>query len=266
MNKYIQTLKFEMKNIFRDNMTLLMLFYPVLILTMSIFFIPSLLNMTDNATPAAMYGSVISFIMLLSISSMIYGALLGFVLLDRKDEKTLFTIAATPLTVGGYLKFQAVYFCIIAFVTNTIILIGTKLFASDAYTFEVFGISYNLFANLTYPKILAFSASACLFVPLVGFLIAALGKNKIEGFAYMKSGGILLLLPVLTVLDTFSGGLQYLLGVTPNFWSIKGLLTTVMPSNDADINFWLYILIGSIYCIAINILVYRLFIKRSLRV
>ncbi|MFW5780387.1 MAG: hypothetical protein ACOCWI_02925, partial [Bacillota bacterium] len=158
------------------------------------------------------------------------------------------------------------YFCIISFVTNMLILIGTKLLASDAYTFEVSGITYNLFGNLTYPKIVAFSASACLFVPLVGFLIAALGKNKIEGFAYMKSGGILLLLPILTILDTFSGGLQYILGITPNFWSIKGILTTVMPKNEADINFWLYIVIGSIYSIAMNIVIYKLFIKRSLRV
>lgn len=265
MKKYYSILKYEMKGIFRDKMTLMMLMYPFFILILSAFLIPRLLPSADSPA-AAMYGSMIAFIMFMSMGAMIIAILLAFVLLDRKDEKTLFTIASTPLTVGGYLRFQATYHYIIALIVNLVVLIGTKLLASDAYTFETSGITVNLFGNMTYDKILVFSIVGALFVPGFGFILGALGKNKIEGFAYMKSSGILFLLPILLVLNAFRNEVQYALGLAPNFWAIKGLLVTVMPENQADMNFWLYMLVGAIYSIALNIAGYKFFIKRSLRV
>lgn len=264
MNKYTNTLKFELKSIVRDKMTLLMLLFPLMILILSTVVIPNLLKSTDNASPAAIYGSLFAFIMFVSFGTIMIAALLAFVLLDRKDDKTLFTIATTPISIGGYLKFQATYHYLLSVLFNIIILIGTKLIASDAYVYEMGGITVNLFGDLTYPKILVFSFISSMYIPAYGFFLGAIANNKIEGFAYIKFSGFLIMIPLLLVLQTFSDGLQYVLGITPNFWSIKGLLISVMPSNEWDISFWLYMLIGGIYSLGLSIPAYKYFIKKSI--
>lgn len=45
----------------------------------------------------------------------------------------------------------------------------------------------------------------------------------------MKGTGIVALVPALMILETFQGGLQYVLGIFPNFWAVKGMLLELMP-------------------------------------
>lgn len=266
MDKYLHLIKYELKNTIRDRMTLFLLMFPFVILLISIFLIPRLLLIADANTAGAMYGAMIAFITLISMGVFIIASLLAFILLDRKDEKTLVTIAATPLSVAGYIKFQTVYYYIITIIINLVVLVGTKLFASDAYAFEMNGVSVSLFGDLTYDKIFAFSIVSGLYMPALGLALSALANNKIEGFAYVKMSGFLMFIPILAILNTFSGGMQYVLGVTPNFWAIKGLLISVMPiSHSSDMNFWMYMLIGAIYGILLNIPAYKFFINRAIR-
>lgn len=265
MQKYKEMLKYELKNIFRDKMTLTILLMPVAILLLAAFLIPKILNSTDSNSAQAMVGSIIAFITLISMGTFLIASLLAFVLLDRKDEKTLNTIAATPLSVSGYIKFQAVYNYILTIIMNLILLIGLKLFANDSYSFIANGSTFYLFGDLTYDKIIVFSIVSGLYMPALGLLLSGLANNKIEGFAYVKMSGFLIVIPILIVLQSFSGGLQYVLGIAPNFWAIKGLLVTVMPSNSSDMNFWLYMLIGAVYGLSINIPAYKFFIKRAMR-
>lgn len=265
MQKYIEIFKYEMKNVIRDKMTLMMIVYPFLMIFISSYLIPKILESVDTNSIQAKYASLIMFITLISMGTFIIIALFAFVLLDRKDEKTLYSISATPLSVTGYIKFQATYYFILSVISNLLILIGTKLLAKDAYSYTIMGNTVDLFGNLTYDKIIIFSIVSSLYMPALALLLSAISNNKIEGFAYMKFSGFLILIPILLVLDTFNGGLQYILGITPNFWSIKGLMVTVMPENDANMNFWLYMLIGTIYGIILIIPSYKFFIKRALR-
>lgn len=266
MIKVLNLFKFELKNIVRDKMTLYMLVMPFILLAASSFIIPRTLNGNDLASAGAKYGSLITFIFLISMATFIVAALLSFVLLDRKDEKTLYTIAATPLSVGGYIKFQAMYNYILTVFMNLVVLIGTKVLASDAYSYELNGQIINMFGNLGYDKIIIFSFVSGMYMPALGLLVGAISNNKIEGFAYVKMTGFLMFIPLLLILDTFSGGMQYVLGISPNFWAIKGLMITVLPSNEADMSFAWYMIIGALYGAIINIPAYKFFIRRALRV
>jgi fluoroquinolone transport system permease protein len=263
MRKYIEIFKFEMKNIVRDRMTLTMLIFPVIMLFFSAFLVPALLKRAEGNETAMMYASIISFITFISIGTFLIGSLMSFVLLDRKDEKTLHTIAATPLSVKGYVNFMAVYHYIITVIMNLIVLIGTKAIAGGAYSYTIGGITVNLFAGLSYGKIIAYSFVSALYMPALGLFLSGLSGNKIEGFAYMKFSGFLIFIPILIIFKAFSGGGQYILGIAPNFWSIKGLLASVMPDNKADINFWLYMLFGALYSAVLCVLSYKFFLKRS---
>ena len=235
-------------------------------LLMSAFAIPAMLDSAEGNQAAAKYGTLIAFITFISIGVFMLAAMLAFVLLDRKDERTLFTIAATPLSVKGYITVQIVYHFVLAVIMNLIVIGGTKLFASDSYTYTVGNVTVRMFQDLTYGKIIVFSIVASLYMPALGLLLGGLSKNKIEGFAYMKSSGFLIFIPLLLLFDAFNGGLQYVLGIAPNFWSTKALMTTVMPAGEADINFWWYMLIGAVYSVALIIPAYKFFIKRSLNV
>jgi hypothetical protein len=52
----------------------------------------------------------------------------------------------------------------------------------------------------------------------------------VEGFAFIKATGIVTLVPMLLVLDSFRDGLQYALGVLLNFWAIKGIMNELFPT------------------------------------
>ncbi|MGI6701818.1 MAG: hypothetical protein ACOX3U_05120 [Christensenellales bacterium] len=127
-------------------------------------------------------------------------------------------------------------------------------------------IEISLFKDLTYDKIIAFSVVSSLYMPSFRLFLAGLSNNKIEGFAYMKFSGFLIFIPMLLVLKAFSGGLQYALGIAPNFWSVKALMATLMPAGNADLSFTLYMLIGAAFSVIIIIPAYKFFIKRSMRI
>ena len=70
--------------------------------------------------------------------------------------------------------------------------------------------------------------------------------------------------PLLTIIPALADAKQYILGILPNFWAIKGMLNLALNSTHAsNLNFYLYLLIGSIYSIIISILSLKVFIKKS---
>ena len=80
----------------------------------------------------------------------------------------------------------------------------------------------------------------------------------------MKGTGILALIPALMILETFQGGLQYVLGIFPNFWAVKGMLLELTPvQNSANLSYPLYLLIGGVYNMMLLIAAYRFFLKKS---
>ncbi len=265
MRKYGQILKYEMKNIVKDKMTLMMFVYPPLMLVFSVLLIPKLLESAEGNQTALMYGSIISFLFFISIGTFMTGVLYAFVLLDRKDEKTIHTIAVTPLSVAGYIRFLSIYKYILTVLMNIVILVGTKLLASDAYSYTLGGITVNLFGDLTYGKIMVFSFVSALFMPAIGLFLSGLANNKIEGFAYMKMSGFLIFIPILMVFSAFDGNLQYVLGIAPNFWAIKGLYVSVIQRSESDLSFFMYMLIGALYSILLLFPSYKFYIRRSMR-
>jgi hypothetical protein len=115
-------------------------------------------------------------------------------------------------------------------------------------------------ANL---DIVLFSVVSSLMTPTAGVLMAAIAKNKIVGFALIKSGGILFMIPLLILLDGFSDWKQFILGLAPNFWAVKGFYNLALQLEGTyDLSFGLYLLIGSIYLIIIATLSIRWFVKR----
>jgi fluoroquinolone transport system permease protein len=260
MKKYLSLLKYEWRTIIRDPMQIFLMAFPFILVLMGVYLFPMILGTVDGAQDDAMrVVTLILLLMLMAIGTFMVGSMGSFLLLEHKDEKTMNTIAVTPIGSSGYLTFKTVYLYVLAVVSIIIVLLGTKLLAAEKYL--IGGIS--LFERISVWHILAFSAVSGLFAPALALFQGALAKNKVEGFALMKGMGIMAMIPLLMLLNAFSGGLQYVLGIFPNFWSLKAMMIQLYPaSTDANLSFTLYMLIGFVYSLAIVALSYRAFLKK----
>ncbi|MDD4212368.1 MAG: hypothetical protein PHY42_03095 [Bacilli bacterium] len=264
MKKYLKLFKYELKTILKDGMNLFMLFYPVLMFFIMGFLLPQILEKTGSLhTEGASIALLVSFTVILSIGGYIAGALLGFLILEHKDESTLLSIAVTPMSLSGYLTFKMIYTTILSFFGNIVMIGGIKLIASEAYTIEMGGLAIGLFDHIGWGDIILFSLVNSLIVPLIASFFGGIAKNKIEGFAYMKFGGFFIVLPALALLPFFSDWKQYLLGIFPNFWSVKAILIESLGSHQAaDMNLYGYLAIGFVFQIIITVFCIKILSKK----
>jgi len=259
MNAYFQLFKYEIKTIYRDIFQLYLLLFPFIILIMGIFVIPLGIDALSDNQDAVKYATLIIIIILISFGTFLIGAMGSFLLLEHKDEKTINTISVTPLGISGYLKFKIIYIYFFALISILIVLGGIKYFASDRYI--VNGIS--LFDQISYWHVITYSLVAALFAPALSLFQATFAKNKVEGFAIMKLSSMAALAPIIMVLNTFRDGLQYLLGIFPNFWSIKAILNELYPiQSNANLPYYGYLGFGVISSLLILIICYSMFKKK----
>lgn len=263
----MRLLSYEMKTILRDPMNVFLFVYPLFMLALVGWLLPLGLHRggLDNSDLAYSLTMMITFVVVISIGGYVSGALLGFSLLENKDEKTIKSIAVTPVSITGYVVFKTLYSYIFSIIGNLILIIGIKWWANDAYSFA-FG-SYTFgFENLSYGYIIAFSIVSSLLVPAIGTLIASIAKNKIEGFAFMKSGGILVMMPALVLISAFGDWKQYLLGIAPNFWPVKALINQALNSNESsNLPFWAYLLVGAVFMLSLAVISIITFARKQAR-
>lgn len=266
MNKYFFLPKYELKNLLRDRMNLMLFVYPLLMLAFSVWLFPILISTPELQNTGLEVTVVIILIALLGLGNIVAAALLGFSLLDNKDEDTMQTIAVTPISKTGYVNFKVVYTFLFSILSNFVLLGGTKLLASAKYVVNLGSGEASLFAGVSYLHILLFSISASLLVPALGLIIVGLSKNKVEGFAYMKSTGFIMLIPMLILLPSFQGAGQYILGIFPNFWGVQAMINLMLPelfSNSANLSFYLYLIYGAVIAVVYSLLSYKFYMKRS---
>jgi len=262
MKKYLSLLKYEFKTIVKDSTNLFMLFYPFVLVLLLGVVIPLAMDKIEdqNSTTITL---LIVLSAALSVGAFMIGALLGFSLIENKDEKTILNISVTPIKVSGYALFKIIYTYLFAIIGNIVIIGGLKLIASNDYVVNINNTEIFLLDNLPWIKVVIFSFVGSLLVPMVALVLASFAKNKIEGLVFVKSGVILMLIPTLSLLGLFSGAKQYILGIAPNFWTVKAMLNVATMSVDkSDLNFYLYMLIGAIYSIVISVFSLKLFLKR----
>lgn len=264
MRKYFTLLRYEFKTLVKDPMNLFMLIYPFLILFLCGWMMPAILTRANASSAASRITLLLSFALCISSGGYMTGTMLGFSLLENRDENTLSSIAVTPLSLKGYTVFKSIYAFVFSFLGNLIMVGGLKLIAADSYVIVLGTLSISLLGNISYFEIIVFSLVAALIVPFFGGAFAAIAKNKIEAFAIMKTGGIIIMIPMLVLLEAFSGGWQYVLGIAPNFWPMKALLNIAMESsNSADLDFWLYMAIGTVYQIILSAVALKIFLKKA---
>ncbi len=224
----------DIVNIRRDSMMQFLLFYPLILGLIMRWLIPWVatgLMDTFDITPYYLF--LASFFGLIIMPDLA-GSLVGLLLLDERDEKTLTALLVTPMPITTYVVYRIITPTLISFVGILVLV-------------PLIGIEVPPLGSLV---VLALSAS--LGAPIFTLLLASLAKNKVEGIAIMKGMGVLLLAPMIAwfVPEPW----QWLLGIFPTFWSAKAYWLAVAGES------YLWVAaVGAVYAVGVVWLLLRRF-------
>ncbi len=151
------------------------------------------------------------------------GTVIGFLLLDQRDDQTLPALLVTPLSLGDYLAYRL----------TVPMAVGLPL---TMIMFPLAGLT-----DLTVAQVIVTSLCAAPLAPMYALFIGGFAANKVQGFALAKAVGILFI-PVIVAWFVPSPW-QELLGVVPLYWPLKVFWLFDAGAASA----WAYALVGVAY-------------------
>lgn len=196
----------DFNNIRRDPMLLMASSAPVIILLLLILGYPALdvlLQNTFSISINAYYGFACVF--MLHLIPMLLGMVYGFILLDERDEGMITYFVVTPLGKRGYLTLRMFAPVLFSFVT-ILVFVGITNFDDSLIWWK----------HVPLALITAFQA------PIILLFLGGFAANKVEGMAVAKGFGILLM--AIPVDYFFSSHWTFFAGISPLFWTARGLL------------------------------------------
>lgn len=230
----------EMKKWTRDSLTAFMMIYPILFGVIGRYVLPWAEE--NSGFSLDLYGDF-ALAALVLLTPMIYGAVMGFSILDDRDDGVLTAIRVTPLTVAGFLSFRVILVMFFTFIASLYVIL------------------FSNFGPLTLGEALMISGVNALGAPISGFLINAFANNKIEGFAIMKGTGMVVVFPVIGLI--FTDAKEFIFAFVPGFWPAKAISTLFRGEAVMNLSFEGYLLIGIVYVLVLNVVLYKFFIHKT---
>ncbi|MHC5026396.1 MAG: hypothetical protein ACYTGR_06510 [Planctomycetota bacterium] len=129
------------------------------------------------------------------------GTIVGFLLLDQRDDDTLSAMLVTPVTLRDYL----VYRLALPMVVGTLLTMIT--------------LAFNGIVELSAYQVILTSLTGAPLAPLYALLIGSFAANKVQGFAIAKAIGVLILPAIVAYFVPMPA--QVLFGVDPLYWPAK---------------------------------------------
>lgn len=150
---------------------------------------------------AAYYGLLMSFFALMAPTMI--GMVVGFLLLDERDEQVLTALLVTPMPLGGYLLYR---------ITLPLLL---------GFAVTVAGYPLAGLAPIPLLDLVAVALLAALNGPATALFLAAFAENKVTGFALVKVLNTINMLPVAAFFIDWPW--QVAAGIVPAYWPMKML-------------------------------------------
>ena len=229
----------DIRNVRRDSMTSWMIFIPIIMALILRWGVPPLnahLIEQYNFDLVEYYPVLLAYFFV-GLCPMVFGVVIGFLLLDEKDDNTLTALQVTPLPLNSYLLYR---------ITIPIIL--------------TIGLMFVIFplANLTpfsTRTILLSAIAAAPMAPMLALALASIAQNKVQGFALMKLIGIVLFVPILAYFAP--AGWELAFGFVPTYWPMK-----VYWLLHAGVeNVWVHLFIAVAYQLFVVVLLAKRFYK-----
>jgi fluoroquinolone transport system permease protein len=175
----------------------------------------------------------------LTFSPLIYGQVLGFLLLHQRDEGTLLALRVTPLPIWRYTLYRLALPGVLGIVVTPAALI-------------LAGASEHSLGQM-----LLCALAAAAIAPCLALALPALAANKVQGMALLKASGVLLVARL--AIPFVPMPTQLLLGVSPTYWPTRFAQTLLAGEAFA----WTYALDGWLYSALVIALVLRVEAQRA---
>jgi fluoroquinolone transport system permease protein len=211
----------DFKNIRRDPLLKWIIFTPLLQMLVIRWLIPWITGLLQEQVGFDLrpfYPLLMSFMAM--VVPFILGVVIGFLLLDQRDDNTLTALQVTPLSLGGYLAYRVSAPTVAAFLSTILVVWGAGL------------------VQLSLPELLVVSLSTALMAPIMALIFASFAENKVQGLALSKGSGVFMV-PAL-IAYFVPGGWQYLFGIMPTYWPAKLFWTLAGGEPGA----WIFLLVS----------------------
>jgi fluoroquinolone transport system permease protein len=168
------------------------------------------------------YVPLMSFVLLTMIPNLV-GIVIGFLLLDQRDDGTLAALQVSPLPLGSYLAYRLTIPAALGFLMTVAL-------------FPIAGLE----GTLPLPLLLAALVAAPT-APAIALFVGGFAANKVQGFALMKAAGVVLWPPMFAWF--VDPPWQSLFAVFPAYWAGKLYWTAWSGGAHA----WVYLPLGLAY-------------------
>ncbi len=215
----------DARNIFRDSSIKWMIFLPLLMAIIIRWGVPPLTVSLEaqygfDLTPY--YPAILSYFFV-AMCPFVFSMLVGFVLLDERDDNTLTALSVTPLSLNTYFAYR----------------ISMPIVLTIVLMFIIFPIA--AIGTLPPEEILITAIAAAPTAPMFALFLATVAQNKVQGFALMKLAGMPLLAPIFGFF--VDGPWEYAFGIVPTYWPMK--VYWMLEAGQAGV--WLHALVAVVY-------------------
>lgn len=227
----------DIKSIKRDSLLIYMLIIPPIMVLAVRLILPWLTNrLADNFAfdLVPYYPMILSFFFVLQLP-LLFGLLVGLLILDERDDDTLTALRVTPISMTGYAIYRG----------------GAATLLSTLYIVIALP-STGLMPLTLLPALIPIAILSGVLAPLFGLILATIASNKVEGLALMKALGIFLIGPLAAYF--VDSNWQLLMGILPTYWPAKAFWVASEGGN-----FWPYVVVGAIYSLLLVALLLRRF-------
>jgi fluoroquinolone transport system permease protein len=172
---------------------------------------------------------------LLVFAPALAGMVVGFLLLDERDDRSLLALLVSPLPPTVYLAYRLLVPVAVS-VALTLVM------------FPLAGIN-----ELGAGGALMGALAAAPLAPMMALVLGAFAENKVQGFALVKGLGIVLPAPLLVYF--VDAPWTVVLGLAPTYWPARVYWALLTEPSAA----WLLLLVGLVYQSALLVLLLRRF-------
>ncbi len=229
----------ELKKWMRDPMTRFMLFYPLLFGVIGRYALPVI---ADNSGFSIESNADFILVALTLMMPIIYGAVIGFSILDDRDDQIINSVRITPLNLNFFMIFRLAMVYLLAFAASIFVMWFVEI------------------GTLAWKDILLIAFLASFSAPLTGLLINIFANNKIEGFAIMKLVGMIIILPIISLF--FNDARELFFAVIPAFWPGKIISALIHGEGQMFLSSSAYFWVGLLYILILNLITYRRFSRK----
>ncbi len=230
----------DIRNVRRDSALSWMIFLPILSALVVRWGVPALtarLIEQYQFDLAPYYPAILAYFFVV-MCPITFGVLIGFMLLDEKDDNTLTALQVTPLSLNSYLGYRVAIPMVLTIILMYII-------------FPLANI-WNLLPGALFLTALAAAPMA----PMFSLFLASQAQNKVQGFALMKMSGMLLFAPIFAYF--IDSNWTYAFGLIPTYWPMK----VYWMYEAGQPNVWPFVIVAIVY----QSVVTWLFVKRFHRI